>query len=108
MTSMEIIGIYALLVINLGISVILVRAAALAALQISNSIQELDENIATVIAGLGQSMPAVSMEGVNPIQMAIAQWIGAQADARSKTIDTTITTRTEGGQFTSRPKLEDF
>lgn len=99
MTSPEIFGIYALLALNLVVSIILVREAAI---RILLAVQELDSNLARVIQNLGQELPA-QLEGVNPIQMAIAQWIGAQVEARASTIDATITpVKGEGGLFSKK------
>ena len=100
MTSLEILGIYVLLLANLGLTVILAREGAT---RILLAVQDLDQNLATVITNLGQSLPT-QMEGINPIQMAIAQWIGAQAQARSNLVETTVT-RADTGQF---KKLDDF
>jgi hypothetical protein len=99
MTSLEIMGLYALLVLNLILSVILVREGAVRILQ---AVQELDTNLATVISNVGQQLP-MQMEDINPIQMAVAQWIGAQAQARSSTIDATIVpAKDEAGRFVKK------
>ena len=96
MASLEIMGLYALLVLNLILSVILVREGAV---RILLAIQELDENLAQVITSVGQQLP-MQMDDVNPISMAIAKWIGAQAQARSSTIDAKVTPiKGEGGLF---------
>ena len=99
MASLEIMGLYALLVLNLILSVILIREGAVRVLL---AIQELDTNLATVISNVGQQLP-MSMDDINPIQMAVAQWIGAQAQARSDTIDATIVpAKGEGGRFVKK------
>ena len=99
MASLEIVGLYALLVLNLILSVILVREGAV---RILLAIQELDENLATVITSVGQQLP-MQLDDINPIQMAVAQWIGAQAQARSSTIDATVTPiKGEGGLFVKK------
>ena len=99
MPSLEIVGIYALLVLNLVLSVILVREGAV---RILLAIQELDENLAQVIANVSQQIP-INAENINPIQMAVAQWIGAQAQARSDTIEAqVIPVKGEDGRFLKR------
>lgn len=99
MPSPEILGIYALLVLNLVLSIILVREAAI---RILLAVQELDSNLAKVIQNLGQDLPS-QLEGINPIQMAVAQWIGAQVEARASTIDATVTpVKGEGGLFSKK------
>jgi hypothetical protein len=103
MPSLEIIGIYALLTLNIGFTILLAREGALKVLE---AVQELDSNLATALQGLGDAGP-MSLEGVNPIQMAIAQWIGATATARANTIDATVTQKTGAdGRFVKKI-LED-
>ena len=99
MTSLEIIGIYALLLIGIVFNVFMIREAVV---RVVLSIEELDSNMAQAIQQVGQgiTMTNVPGEGMNPIQLAIAQWIGAQAQSRSSTIEAIVTpTRSEKGQF---------
>ena len=96
MPSLEIVGIYALLVLNLVVSFIMVREGSI---RILEAVQELDRNLAEVIQSIGQQLP-MQLDDVNPIQMAVAQWIGAQAQSRSSTIEAQIVpAKGEGGRF---------
>jgi len=103
MPSLEIIGIYVLLCLNIVLTILMIREVALRVLE---SVSELDSNLAEVVSNIGQSLPAMTMEGVNPIQMAIAQWIGSQADAKNNVFEGTVTTvKDPSGQF-APSKLE--
>jgi len=96
MPSLEIVGIYALLVLNLVVSIIMVREGSI---RILEAVQELDRNLAEVVQSIGQQLP-MQLDDVNPIQMAVAQWIGAQAQSRSSTIEAQIVpVKGEGGRF---------
>ena len=84
MTSFEIWAILGLLVLNLAASVILNRILAA---WIAHNLEELAQEIAEVLKSTAGQAIELSGEGMNPIQVAIAQLIAS----RAQTIDATVT-----------------
>lgn len=98
-TSYAIGAILLLLVIHLVWTTLLVRSVMQ---RTELLVSELDHNLAAALASTVETLPA-SLEAVNPLQAIIAQWIGAQIEAKGKTIDATITpVKGEGGQFVKK------
>ena len=102
MTSYEILGIYALLVLNLVATLGLARFLSDLIVQ---QLAELDTALGGAVSQLGQ-VTIEPGEGMNPIQLAIAQYISAFANQRASTIAAEIIPRDDAGMFASPPQSE--
>ena len=88
------IAIFCILVLNLTLTYVMIRVGVH---KIENSVNENAVQLAQIIQNTVDQLP-LDMDA-NPIQMAIASWIGEQAKTRSNVIETTVLPRNDKGQF---------
>lgn len=97
-TTLGLIAIFVLLLLNLTLTFLMLRIGVF---KIENTVRQNAEELAMTLQQTVDMLP-IDLEGANPIQMAIASWIGEQAKARSNIIETTIVPRNEKGEFSAK------
>lgn len=94
-TTFGLIAIFVLLLLNLTLTFLMLRIGVF---KIENTVRQNAEQLAMTLQQTVDMLP-IDLEGGNPIQMAIASWIGEQAKARSNVIEAKITPRNDKGEF---------